>query len=363
MSTDGAMPTTDEMLALARSREPADRERLLGVVIDLCQRGVVLSPEGGKLVQDIFLSLAARAESDIRARLAQKLADASWAPRALVCMLAVDEIEIARPLIEQSPVLGEPDLIRLVVEATLEHRVAVARRPYLTEGVAHAIVEHGEPSVMTALAGNDTASIAAADMRQLVEASRRIAALRGPLARHPRLTQELAESLYGWVGEALRANIASRFAIDPGRLQETVRDAVAEAMGDGAGQSPEDQAELEQRLIAKLQAAGQLRPGYLIRALREGRLGLFRAALAVLGDYGPETVERAVASGREDLLALACAGVGIDRSVFPTIQTLVQQLAQTEPTGSAAETRRVADAFALRPELAAEAFRAAIQRI
>ena len=37
------------------------------------------------------------------------------------------------------------------------------------------------------------------------------------------------------------------------------------------------------RLVAKLHAAGQLRPAYLIRALREEKLGVFAHGLATLG--------------------------------------------------------------------------------
>ena len=46
-------------------------------------------------------------------------------------MLALDEIEIARPIIAASPVLKDADLIRLLVEATIEHQIEVARRPNL----------------------------------------------------------------------------------------------------------------------------------------------------------------------------------------------------------------------------------------
>ena len=46
--------------------------------------------------------------------------------------------------------------------------------------------------------------------------------MRGALARHPRLNADLAESLYGWVGETLRAAIAERFTIDPAKLAASV---------------------------------------------------------------------------------------------------------------------------------------------
>jgi uncharacterized protein (DUF2336 family) len=113
---------------------------------------------------------------------------------------------------------------------------------------------------------------------------------------------------------------------------------------------------MERRLIDKLEAAGQLRPGYLLRALREGRASLFTSALATLGSYKAEHVRKAIAANRSDLLALACAGVGIDRSVFPTMISLVQGLHQGKPA-CAAGSAWMTEAFTKMPEVAAEAFR------
>src|ERR1700748_1594518 len=109
--------------ALAHSRAPADRERLLMAVADLCHGPGPLTGQSKALVQDIFMGLVVQAERDIRARLSEKLSTAPWAPNGLVNILALDDIEIARPLIARSPMLQDADLIRLLVEATLEHQI------------------------------------------------------------------------------------------------------------------------------------------------------------------------------------------------------------------------------------------------
>ena len=83
---------------------------------------------------------------------------------------------------------------------------------------------------------------------------------------------------------------------------------------------------VELKLVAKLDAAGQLKAGYLLKALKDHQLGLFEAALAKLGNFRVEDVHRAVMSrDRPELVALACAAVAIDRSAFPTILELVRQ--------------------------------------
>ncbi len=360
--------SSESLLQLAKSRTPGDRERLLLGVVALCDAGdaeaTMASPQVQVLLNSIFLGLVAGAEREIRKRLAEKLADAAWTPPALVNVLALDEIEIARPIIARSALLKDLDLIRLLVEATIEHQIEVARRPNLTAPVVAAILDAAEPAVMTALASNHSAELAPADMARLVEAAREIAALRPPLARHPSLSGELALQLYVWVGQALRDSLSVRFRLDPaqlaGALARSVQDAHATA---GAIPGPVilardgEREAMEQKLTEKLHLAGQLRPGYLVRALQEGRLSLFMVALATLGGFDTGHVQGAIDSDRPELLGLACAAVGIDRSVFPSILVRVRQLNGGRPGDGAP---RAAGALGpLTVEAAAAAFRQA----
>lgn len=331
--------SASDLLALARSRSPDDRERLLLGVTALCNAA---PPEAkmAPVLSEIFLTLAGQAEREVRQVLAERLAGADWAPPALINMLALDEIEIALPVIAASPLLKDADLVRVLVEATLEHQIAVARRPNLSGRVVDAIIDRGEPVTMTALASNRSADIGEAAMRRLVEHSRRIAGLRAPLTRHPRLSESLAQQLYQWVGQALRQSIGERFRIDDRLLDGAVQDAAGVAARNASWRSvpipsrkveDREREEMERRLVDKLQAAGQLRPGLLIRALREQRLGLFETALATLGGYTAGQVRGAIRSTTAEPLYLACLSVGVDRAVFASVLAEVRKLSDGLP--------------------------------
>jgi uncharacterized protein (DUF2336 family) len=325
--------TVSELLTLARSRSADDRQRLLLKVTSLCE-SMPPPPAVAPLLSDIFLTLTAQAERDIRLALADRIADADWAPPALINMLALDEIEIARPVITSSPILQDTDLIRLLIEATLEHQIAVARRPQLSHLVVDTIIERAEPVTMTALASNRTADIGEEAMARLVDHSRRIAGLRAPLTRHPRLNEQLAQQLYQWVGQALRQSIGERFRIDDAQLNAAVQQAATKAAG-----SPEwrtaptsrlvedrERSEMERRLVDKLQAAGQLRPGLLVRALREQRFELFEQGLAALGGFSDSQVHLAVRAPTAEPLYLACVACGVDKAVFASLLVEVRKL-------------------------------------
>jgi uncharacterized protein (DUF2336 family) len=354
-----AAPGPSELLALARDRGPDSRQRLMLAVAALCEAqppATDLSP----VLAEIFLTLARQAERDVRKILSERLAGADWAPRALVNVLALDEIEIARPILAASPVLKDADLMKVLIEATLEHQIEVARRPRLGGQLADVIIERGEPATLTALATNRSAEISEDGLRRMVEHSRRIAALRAPLTRHPRMTEALAEQMYLWVGVALRQSIVSRFQVDEDRLEAAVRAAARTAVTPaGPGKvvmfDAPDRDEMERRLVAKLQAGDQLRPGFLVRAVREKRLSLFTHGLAALGDFAVTDVRAALDAKSPELLYYACTAVGIDRAAFPALLAEIRNLhdGPGEDSGAAVWLRG-----AVSPPSALRAFRA-----
>lgn len=335
---------TDKLISLARSPDGADRERLLLSIAELC--AAARAPASAP-IQSLLAGLIAEAEASLRRRIARKLAPARWATPALMMTLALDAIEIAQPVIAASPAFQDHHLIEILAEGDIEHQVEVARRAAIGPAVVAAILQRGEPAVLNALAGNLKVRLSAHDMALLVDASEQVAALRSPLARHPALDETQARRLHGWSGGALREALERRFAFAPGDF--------------AAATSPVRRDEMERRLIAKLAAAGQLSPGYLLRALKDGRLNLFLSALAALGGFQASHVRRAVDSEAPELLGLACAAVGIDRSAFPAILAMVRQLNAGAPGGGQEGARRASGAFGpFEAHIAGAAFRQAV---
>lgn len=315
------LPVTglNQLVDLAARRSPEDQKRLLLGVAGLYEASAATKAAPAALAQ-IFVALTRRAERDVREALSRRLANVEWAPAELVRMLASDEIEIARPVIASSPLLRDDDLLELLQTCSADHRIQIALRPNLGQAVAAAIVAASDPAAMTALAANRSAHLAEADFAGLIEHSRRVAALRAPLTRHAMLSESLAARLYQWVGEALREAISERFQLDPERLAAAVDDATAEA---GGGVEQED---ADARLAAKLKDAGQLRPATLIRALREKKLGLFKHALALLGEFEIAQVQHALNGESARPLFLACTAAGLDRAAFPAVLAEIRKL-------------------------------------
>lgn len=327
-------------MTLAQALSASERERLALGVMSL-RAEAYARRRSIPAALDIFLhALVLDQPREARARLAARMASSRWAPAELARALAADDAFVAQSILLRSPHLRDHDLMRLFAEGTLEHQAAIARRPNLSPPLAEVILQTGDPVLLTALATNDRAPLSFDVMSRLVDASRKYAALRTPLARHPLLTEELALRLSAWGSPPLRHLLAARFNLDP--------------------QPPEasDLEEPAERLVDKLEQAGRLGLGSLLEALREGRLAMFMAVLAKLGGFTPAEVRVAVDSERPELLALACASIGLDQQAFPTILEGVRRLNGGRPGGGEEAARRASGAFApFEPAVAARAFR------
>lgn len=364
--------SVDEIMSLAKSREMADRERLLVRLVDLCNGNSeeLRQPRVQALLSQVFFDLVFQAEYDIRLRLVDKIASADWAPAALINILSFDDIEIARPIIARSPILKDPDLIRILVEATLEHQVEVARHPEISPTVVDAILKAAKPEVMTALVENESASVSQVHLFELVHKAEAISALHRPLSEHPGLNDELAGYLYAWVGDALRKSLATRFELDAPPLDRALAQSVNEARAgkpssarlQPMGPSETDEEHSDRQLVTKLDMSGQLRPGFLVKALKDRRLSLFIAGLTTLGRFEARDIRKAIDSNRPEVLA--CAAVGVDRTVFPSVLAQVRNLNNGLPGGGLEGDKRAMAIFTRgSPSAATAAFRRAVAEI
>jgi uncharacterized protein (DUF2336 family) len=116
------------------------------------------------------LDLLAR---DTEKKVRQALAEASGAsaslPHGIALRLARDEIEVARPILTQSPVLTDEDLAEIARTRQAQYALAVASRQHLSEGLCDVLAETNAVEVVTALAGNAGAQLSIATLRRIAQ--------------------------------------------------------------------------------------------------------------------------------------------------------------------------------------------------
>lgn len=297
------------MKTLAANRTGFARTALFDRVAGLLFEGEgELTPDVRLLIDQILTGLIAHVETDVRKKVAQRISSLTSAPHELTKMLAVDAIEIARPILHHSPVLTDLDLIEIVKEATTDHRVAVAKRPSVPAGVSAALVATKDAQAVEALLANMGAAIPRAVFGDLVALSKAVDSIRKPLLSRKDMPKDLAHQMFWFVAAALRHTILEKFPVDAKELDAILAAVLAEKDVQAA-----------RKPATKPPPWGMGEVNALIAKAKAGDINGFALALGNLIGVAPSIAAKIVSDVGGEPLAIACKAVGADRSQFATI--------------------------------------------
>lgn len=329
------------LFELARDKTAQGRKALLATVRDLfLVRGDTLSDRERILMNDILRNLIKEVEETVRRALAEQLAGRQDAPRDVVLSLANDKIEVAYPILLQSQVLQDLELVEIIHHRTLEYQLAIAMRETVSETVSQALVATGGPDVIKTLLENQGAQISQSTLEYLVEESQRIDTYHNPLLSRPEIGRELAQRMYWWVSAALRTHILEHFEIAPSDLDEILEKTVTTLNGNGDG-------ELRKSLILADRLAEQnaINPNLLVQTLRRGEIALFEALMSKITGIRPRLVRRLLFERGGEGLAVACKAINIDAASFASIFVLSRRARPYEPPPERGEVTRLLKFF------------------
>jgi len=215
----------------------------------------------------------------VRRALAEALAGAFEAPRAIVLALAADQSDVAAVVLGRSPLLTEAELVDFAACGDALAQTAIARRPRLPSPIAAALAEVGQREAAIALAGNFDADIRPGALWRAFERFRDDAEVRDALAARADLPATLRNELAAATAHAL-AEFATRCNwLSAERAQRIARDAREQATATIASNAETDELAA---LARRMRSAGTLTVAVLMRALLGGDREFFALALSEL---------------------------------------------------------------------------------
>jgi uncharacterized protein DUF2336 len=160
----------DEVQDATVSGSTKRQVRALTRITDLFLAGSTrYSKQQIELFDEVFKMLVAAIELKTRARLAERLADSSNAPSALVRVFAFDQnISVATPVLSRSTALSECDLLAIARTQGPDHLHAIAQRQTIDEALTEVLIKRGDLRVVRAVARNDGARISENGFLELV---------------------------------------------------------------------------------------------------------------------------------------------------------------------------------------------------
>jgi uncharacterized protein (DUF2336 family) len=340
-----------KLMDLARNRSPEGRSALVTAIGDLIdETDRQFSAQELALMNDILKKLIGDVAKPIRKSLAEKLAHTRSAPAEVIEILANDEIDIAGAILQHSELLNDRALIDIIRKRTRSHRLAIAMRKHVSNGVSDALVEHKEPDVIKRLLENHGAEISQATLTYLVGQSATVDEFQEPLLRRHDLNPDLAKRMYVHVSAALRDFILAHYDVDRTELDASLAQATTEALEHATAENHVDAA---QALADKLAQRQELTHDLVVQTLRRGEVPLFEAMMSQLTTLPQELACRLMYEEEADGFVIAARVSGFDRSTFTTLFLLLQRIHPRGAADDPQQLRRGLELFdRLRPETA-----------
>jgi uncharacterized protein (DUF2336 family) len=301
-----SLPLLDELEGALASGNINRRIDILTRITDLFINGAdSYSEDQVGVFDDIMARLVNTIEAKVRAKLAHRLAPIANAPTNVIHMLAFDnDIEVASPVLAQSPRLDDRDLVTAGRNKSQQHLFAIAHRPALSETVTDVLVERGDRDVVHSVVRNVGARFSDAGFRMLV----RRAAGDDALATEVGLRSDIPRQHFLVLLDKASSAVRQRLAAENPQAAPAIDGVVAEVVGgirsEVRNASPDFAA--AQTYVERLNRIQRIGESEIYQFARDRKFEETAIALSIMCDTPIDVVERALLDpGAEIILILA----------------------------------------------------------
>ena len=275
------------------------------------------------MTADLLVEMLREAAPTERHRVALRLTRLTEVPSRLLRLLLRDEIEVAHPLLSEDTSLSDADLIDCALQASLDHRLLIARRRNVGEMVCEALLAADETRVSEVLLANPGSVLSANALDSLVAVSQSHPTLIPLLLRRSELRPAHAYVLFWWAEPDARKLVLTRFAVSREVLQDAVGDIFAMAASE-QWQDPLVRKALQfiERRQRNRSAIARSPYESLDAAVKAAEAGLTRdmvRELSFLAGIKPTTGAKILADPYGEPLAIICKATGLPRAAVVSL--------------------------------------------
>lgn len=332
MSVQSLRPqlTQQDIHRLMKGESPEQRA---SVAHRLCRRiGLdVLSDREKEFAREIITILANDAADLVRRTLAVTLRSSPILPRQIALKLARDIEAVAIPILQESPVFTEEDLVELVLSVTAAKQAAIAGRDGLSITVSEVISEHGAVEAVRALAENQTAEWSDKAYGDALARFGADEVVQAGLIRRDFIPVHIAEKMVSLVSGSLfdmlvnRHELPAQLAID---LASSARERATIDLVEQAGRSHD-----LPRFVSQLNLNGRLTHSLIMRALCCGQMPFVEHALSELSGVAHQRVWLMIHDAGPLGLQAVFDHAGLPRKMLAAFKAAVNVYHETEHDG------------------------------
>jgi uncharacterized protein (DUF2336 family) len=289
------------------------------------------SEEHVQLFDEIFNRLITEIEAKARFELSIKLSGVGNAPLGVVRRLAEDDdIFVARPVLEHSERLTDPDLLKVARTKSQLHLLAISNRIRIAETITDVLVRRGDREVVRNVAGNLGARLSQIAFSTLVRKAERDGILAEKIGQRPDTPQPFFHQLFIQATHIVQKRLlATATPETQGKIRRVLADISEQFTCDTI--SAEDSTVLGGRNY--IEGHAKLDEVAISELANAGRHDETIAALSALCKIPLQHMHRILTNKRADPALVVCKALGF---AWPTAQAIVLLL--TKGHGTSAHT-------------------------
>jgi uncharacterized protein (DUF2336 family) len=309
----------ERLIDLAGEQSSDRRRELLHEITDVFLTDPqTYNSQESRYFGEIMGKVAFDLEQEVRVELANKLASEEAAPADLIRQLASDEISVAQPVLSQSPVLDENDLIKIAESKGQDHLFAITRRPDIGENLSDVLVNKGDDRVVKGLVENRAAQIAEHTMGKVAARAEVNPVLHKPLIDRPDLPAEVMRDMLSYVSEDLKNRILEQSNhVNSDKLKQILED-VGNTIASNA-QLDKNVRSKPEFLIDQLERSGELNQEKLVELTKQRKLPEFMCGLARLAEIDMATARRVLMDRSGEGLAIISKACNFEQTTYSAI--------------------------------------------
>jgi uncharacterized protein (DUF2336 family) len=290
----------------------ADRAEALRYVSDLFAFGTdqFTDVQIGEF-DEIFTRLVAHVEISARVLLANRLAPLPNAPPTILRTLAFDDvIDVAGPVLTNSPRLGSALLVENARTKSQQHLLAISRRTSLDEAVTDVLLDRGDRHVVRSAAANPGAKFSEHGFARLIDRSDGDDELAFCVGARRDIPRHHFLKLLAKASQSVRLKLESEDQLNTKEIHRAVAAVAGHVQAKSAAAS-RNYAAARSR-VGELSASKQLGESHIEGFAKANQFEETTVALAQLCDLPVEAVERAMIQDRSETILIMARAAGLN---------------------------------------------------
>lgn len=309
-----------KLAELAKDKSSSARTNLVNALTDLFLAANDDDVDQVSLMfGDIVMKVLGRLEDEARLTLAKRVGGHQSAPHDLMVELAQDTGDIARPVLENSPVLECDDLVRVAQSASMVHLDAIAGRESVSEAVTDVLVDRGDDAVLTKVAENKGAHFGATAFNRLVEKARAVPGIQAALIERKDLPDDAARQLVPFLSEQLKERV-KELGADNTLVQVMAERAAAEVTA--RARRLQESREQSNQVIRDVQSQKLKIDDAVQQFARSDRAAELGILLAKVSGLPSAAVSKLIYGKSDKALIIICKANGVSGIAFKDILTM-----------------------------------------